>query len=95
MTTAAPRPERLPASDEVLVLLMGELQRARTAWAAERCEARHGGSPLETPARTRLLAALEAYVAALESRHLPVPPTIRDELRIRRGMRGDRNHRPA
>ena len=95
MTTTAPRPERsTAATDEILALLMGELQKARAAWAAERGEARHGGSPSESPARARLLAALEAYAAALDSRHLPLPPSIRDELRLRRGVRGDQNHRP-
>ena len=94
VTTTAPRPERSSATDEMLALLMGELQKARADWAAERGEARHGGSPAESPARARLLAALEAYAAALDSRHLPLPPSIRDELRLRRGVRGDHNHRP-
>lgn len=94
MTTTAPRPERSAATDEILAMLMGELQKARAAWAAERGEARHGGSPTESPARVRLLAALEAYAAALDSRHLPLPPSIRDELRLRRGVRGDNHHRP-
>ncbi|MGN6634647.1 MAG: hypothetical protein ACTHJ6_04175 [Oryzihumus sp.] len=93
MTSTAPRPGRSVATDEVLALLMHEVQQARQAWADERCEARHGGAPIESPARVRLLAALEAYAAALESRHLPLPPSIRDELRLRRGVRGDQPYR--
>lgn len=38
--------------------------------------------------RTRLLLALEAYTAALEARHLPVPYGIRDDLRIQRLTQG-------
>ena len=77
----------------LLGVLMHEVQQARQAWADERCEARHGGAPIESPARVRLLAALEAYAAALDSRHLPLPPSIRDELRLRRGVRGDQPYR--
>ena len=35
-----------------------------------------------------LLRALEAYVAALESQHLPVPPRMRTELQIVRNLFG-------
>jgi hypothetical protein len=33
-----------------------------------------------------LLTCLEAYAAALLSRGLPIPPALRDELRLRRGL---------
>ncbi len=47
-------------------------------------------------ARSELLAALEAYVAALEALHLPVPYAMRDELRIQqRVARVSTGPRPA
>jgi hypothetical protein len=36
--------------------------------------------------RRELLHSLEAYVAALTSRHLPVPPRLRDELSLQRAL---------
>jgi hypothetical protein len=36
--------------------------------------------------RAGLLASLEAYAAALTAHHLPVPPRIRDDLRLHRNL---------
>jgi hypothetical protein len=33
-----------------------------------------------------LLTCLEAYATALQTRGLPIPPGLRDELRLRRGL---------
>ncbi len=38
-------------------------------------------------ARAELLDALEKYVSALEGSRCPVPYALRDELRLRRGLR--------
>ena len=47
-----------------------------------------GRSRLIDAPRARLLQALEAYTAELESRNLPVPYGIRDDLRIQRRILG-------
>lgn len=39
-----------------------------------------------SPARAKLLACMEAYVAALTARRLPIPPRLRDDLRLHRGL---------
>ena len=38
-------------------------------------------------AREALLGAMEAYANALVARRLPVPPQLRDELRLQQGIR--------
>lgn len=73
-------------SDPLLVLFQ-EVTLARAAMVVAR------RAPLGTPSvveatRTRLLRALEAYTAELNSRHLPVPYAIRDDLRIQRRTLG-------
>lgn len=76
-----------------LLALFDEVSSARAAMVVAR------RAPLGTPSvvegtRTRLLLALEAYAAALDLRHLPVPYGIRDDLRIQRRTLG-RSVRPA
>jgi hypothetical protein len=76
-----------------LLALFGEVTNARAAMVVAR------RAPLGTPSavegtRTRLLRALEAYAAALDARHLPVPYGIRDDLRIQRRTLG-RGARPV
>lgn len=67
-----------------LATLLQDLRDARADLAVER-RTTSGGTPAAHVAPTaHLLAALEAYVAALEVRRLPVPYALRDELRIRR-----------
>lgn len=39
-----------------------------------------------SPGRARLLACMEAYVAALTARRLPIPPRLRDDLRLHRSL---------
>jgi hypothetical protein len=75
-----------------LTALFQEVISARAAMVVAR------RAPLGTPSifegtRTRLLAALEAYAAALDARNLPVPYGIRDDLRIQRRTLG-RTARP-
>jgi hypothetical protein len=65
--------------------LLADLCAARHALA----DARHGaraGSPRITQAQGVLFGALDRYVRALTVRGLPVPYTLRDELRITRGV---------
>jgi hypothetical protein len=47
-----------------------------------------GRSRLIDAPRARLLLALEAYTSELQSRNLPVPYGIRDDLRIQRRILG-------
>jgi hypothetical protein len=46
-------------------------------------------------ARQRLLRAMEAYADELIVRHLPIPPRLRDELRLQREIRRRTNGRPS
>jgi plasmid stabilization system protein ParE len=64
-----------------LSYLLHRVQAARAEIEALRSQAR---SLASNPEQLRLLDSLEDYVAALQSRHLPVPPTIRDELTLQR-----------
>lgn len=68
-----------------LVVLRAELTAARAALAADRT------GPQTSPAAhqaasAELLHCLQTYVAALTERRLPVPPALRDELRLRQGL---------
>ena len=38
------------------------------------------------PGRVKLLACMEAYSAALTARQLPIPPRLRDDLRLHRAL---------
>jgi plasmid stabilization system protein ParE len=64
-----------------LSYLLHRVQAARAEIEALRSQAR---SLASNPEQLRLLDSLENYVAALQSRHLPVPPAIRDELQLQR-----------
>jgi hypothetical protein len=64
-----------------LSYLLHRVQVARAEIEALRTQAR---SLASNPEQLRLLDSLEDYVAALQSRHLPVPPAIRDELQLQR-----------
>jgi hypothetical protein len=77
-----------PASGlDPLSALIQELISARAAMTVAR-RAPLGASNVVEATRTRLLHALEAYTAALDERHLPVPYAIRDDLRIQRRAHG-------
>ena len=66
-----------------LTVLLRDLNAARVRHAAQR---RRVGRLPDDVAHTRadLLHALQTYTEALESRGLPVPYRLRDELRVRR-----------
>lgn len=61
--------------------LLQEVRIARANIEALRSQTR---SLTANPEQRRLLESLENYVAALQARHLPVPPAIRDELALQR-----------
>lgn len=76
-------------SDITLSVIFAELTAARSANKLDRGVPRRPGSG--TGARAdRLLISLEACEAALAARNLPIPPSIRDELRLRRRLWSDR-----
>jgi hypothetical protein len=80
------RPEpvlRRPA-DITLSVIFAELTAAREANKAERGTPRVGTAG--GPRADRLLLSLEACAHALAERNLPIPPSIRDELRLRRAL---------
>jgi hypothetical protein len=64
-----------------LNFLLQEVRTARANIEALRAQTR---SLAANPEQRRLLESLENYVAALQARHLPVPPAIRDELALQR-----------
>ena len=61
------------------------LAEARIEAAVERRQ--RNGFQINAGACSRqLLFCLEAYATALTAQHLPIPPTLRDELRLRRRL---------
>jgi hypothetical protein len=60
------------------------LQRVQSARAAIEAQRAHARSTAASPEQVGLLDSLESYVAALQARHLPIPPSIRDELNLQR-----------
>jgi hypothetical protein len=88
MPSLAPKPGQdsiVAQRDAALGLLYQDLVAAREAAESQR----HGpqGAPNHRRvAATELLGCLEAYVAALLRCRLPVPPQIRDEVRLRRAL---------
>ncbi|MEV8377812.1 hypothetical protein AB0P21_34050 [Kribbella sp. NPDC056861] len=81
---APAEPLRLRPSDITLGVIFAELNAARSANQLERGAPRIGA--VGGPRADRLLQSLEACEAALLERNLPVPPGIRDELRLRRSL---------
>lgn len=67
-----------------------ELQRlledVLSAKARHRAELRGRASPMADSTRDQTLEALEAYVAALHRRHLPVPPQMLGDLKLLRSL---------
>ena len=82
------RPSLRSPADITLGMVFAELTAARSAHQLDRVSSRPvpaaGGRP------DRLLTSLEACVAALAERRLPVPPALRDELRLRRRLWSER-----
>ncbi len=77
-------PVRMRPSDITLGVIFAELSAARSANQLERGTPRLGTAG--GPRADRLLLSLEACVSALTDRNLPIPPSIRDELRLRRSL---------
>jgi hypothetical protein len=75
-------------SDITLGVVFAELSAARSANRVDRGSAR--SAPSAGSGRDRLLISLEACAAALAQRNLPIPPSIRDELRLRRRLWSER-----
>ena len=75
-------------SDITLGVVFAELSAARSANRVDRGSARSASSAGSH--RDRLLISLEACAAALAQRNLPIPPSIRDELRLRRRLWSER-----
>jgi hypothetical protein len=79
-----PTPMLCRPTDATLGLIFAELTAARTANQRDRGVLRPGSG---SGARSdRLLISLEACVTALTERNLPIPPSLRDELRLRRNL---------
>ncbi|MFD7155059.1 hypothetical protein ACFV9C_10685 [Kribbella sp. NPDC059898] len=70
--------------DHDLAQLFAAVVSARVADRQARGRLRWDG-PFRSDAY-RLASSLRAYASALESYRLPVPPVIRDELRLRSGL---------
>lgn len=90
---AYPRTERRPASltsDADLTRLQRQLAAARSALEADRGSLNRVLSTTEA-AQAEVLDCLETYVDALVSRGVPIPPNLRDELRLRRNLRRGRD----
>ena len=68
-----------------LVVLRADLMAARAALAADRTGPQTSPT-MHHAASAELLHCLQAYVAALTERRLPVPPALRDELRLRQAL---------
>jgi hypothetical protein len=72
-------------TDADLAALRAEVVAARLAVANERSSGHHAAGAASGVAAD-LLSCLEAYAAALESRRLPLPRRMQDELRLRRHL---------
>ncbi len=83
--------EERPAGDRSLTVLADRLRRARQEVKELRAAA-GPGQPL-IAAHLSLLTAMETYTAELVARHLPIPPRLRDELRLQRSIRFRRSGR--
>lgn len=84
--SAAPEegdPDRRRPNDVDLPSLLVDLLTARAAVARD---ATQGRNHRPSPERARLLACMEAYSAALTARRLPIPPRLRDDLRLHRAL---------
>lgn len=63
--------------------LLVELLAAKTAVAHDLTP---GRNHQPSPARRKLLTCMDAYAAALTARRLPIPPRLRDDLRLHRSL---------
>ena len=79
--------EPLP-SDDLLVRLMGDIQRTRGVVRGLLDTRRPGTGVQVLEAREQAKAALERFVAVLVERRLPIPRQINDELQLMRRLCG-------
>lgn len=70
----------MSSNQHSLDLLAHQVREARRRVAEQRRGPANGAAVVE--ARRRLREDLERFVTALESRNLPVPPALRDELAL-------------
>ena len=76
--SARERPEEVDLASLQLNLLAAKAAVARSGAQT--------GSRQQAVERARLLACMEAYSAALTIRRLPIPPRLRDDLRLHRAL---------
>jgi hypothetical protein len=76
-------PARQRPNDVDLPSLLLDLLTAKNAVAHDPTPGRNHQPP---PGRAKLLACMEAYSAALTARQLPIPPRLRDDLRLHRAL---------
>ena len=76
-------------TSEDLQDLMAEVVRTRHEHRLEL--QRRSGSPEQAISRAAALAALEAFVAALNDRSWPVPPRMHQDLNLLRALCGQRS----
>src|SRR5215207_9779675 len=81
--SAVGRPARQRPNDVDLPSLLLDLLTAKNAVAHDLTQGRHHQP---APCRAELLACMEAYSAALTARQLPIPPRLRDDLRLHRAL---------
>ena len=81
--SAVAGPARQRPNDVDLPSLLVDLLAAKDAVAHDLTPGRNHQSP---PGRAKLLACMEAYSAALTARQLPIPPRLRDDLRLHRAL---------
>ena len=81
--SAVTGPARQRPNDVDLPSLLVDLLTAKDAVAHDLTPGRNHRPP---PGRAKLLACMEAYSAALTARQLPIPPRLRDDLRLHRAL---------
>ena len=81
--SAVTGPARQRPNEVDLPSLLVDLLTAKDAAAHDLTPGRDHQPP---PSRAKLLACMEAYSAALTARQLPIPPRLRDDLRLHRAL---------
>lgn len=81
--SAVTGPARQPPNGVDLPSLLVDLLTAKDVVAHDLTP---GRNHQPSPARANLLACMEAYSAALIARQLPIPPRLRDDLRLHRAL---------
>jgi len=81
--SAVAGPARRRPNDVDLPSLLVDLLTAKDAVAHDLTP---GRNHQPSPRRAKLLACMEAYSAALTARQLPIPPRLRDDLRLHRAL---------